>query len=446
MPTARSAQALREFIFSAYIVAHDIDRSLPVLPPFTYSAQGLPAAGGVYRRRPRAVYACANLRDHWEPNHLLKDCGFLPLAMQREYGLRAVMAGFFFDGDYDTPLAAAPGLELEFYQLWDERLPFPFSDITDPYERAMFGYLWYNARQMDILFLDGCYDITPRYIKAYRELRPDGAVLLALDMNSRWMTWFPFEDSAYREAFDLCDAVVTCTKAIADSINNDPRASFVCHWLPNGFLDPAASQEEYNASMQAPPDLSVKENILLAVGRVGTAQKNTELLLEAFTLTAPDFPDWQLRIVGSLRQALPQFKAFMRDWMADHKHLIRDKRVVFTKEITDRQTLYAEYKKAKVFCLTSRFESTPNAFAEAARFGLFTVCTDIDCSREITDEGRLGIVCSPEDVYSCAAALREAMGGRADNVAAEAYHSRYTANYDYRRIARKAWALLFGLG
>lgn len=74
-------------------------------------------------------------------------------------------------------------------------------------------------------------------------------------------------------------------------------------------------------------------------------------------------------------------------------HPALKERVTFAGHIGDKIQLAEEYKRAKIFCLTSIFEGgTPNVVAEALFAGDFTICSSFDAAEEATDYGKCGRV------------------------------------------------------
>lgn len=101
---------------------------------------------------------------------------------------------------------------------------------------------------------------------------------------------------------------------------------------------------------------------LLSVGRL-SYQKNYGVLIDAFAALAPQFPDWDLRIVGeganrtSLETQIGSEPALMQ-------------RVSLPGARSD---IESEYAAAHLFCLPARWEGFPNALAEAMAHGLPSV-------------------------------------------------------------------------
>ena len=111
-----------------------------------------------------------------------------------------------------------------------------------------------------------------------------------------------------------------------------------------------------------------RENVILTVGRLGTEQKNTEMLVEAFSEL--DFPDWRLCLVGKMED---DFKLWLNEYIGDN-HKLRC-RIEVLDNISDRDYLAEIYCKAHIFVLPSRWESFGIAMAEALRCGDYVLTT-----------------------------------------------------------------------
>lgn len=128
-----------------------------------------------------------------------------------------------------------------------------------------------------------------------------------------------------------------------------------------------------------------KKNVLLTVGRNGTAQKRTDVLLEAFAKAAPQIEGWELRIVGSIE---PSFQSYLTEYFTLHPEL-KD-RVFFVGEVQEKAALQQEYAQAKIFCLPSDWESFGIVNVEAMAAGCTVITTDYPAARDIVDGERYG--------------------------------------------------------
>ena len=145
-----------------------------------------------------------------------------------------------------------------------------------------------------------------------------------------------------------------------------------------------------------------KENIILTVGRLGTDQKRNQDLMEAFAKVSADLPDWSLRLVGNIRE---EFKPYMENYFATHPAL--KERVIFTGIIEDKIELANEFKRAKIFCLTSTYESAPNVAAEALFGGDFIITSAVDAASDMIDDNKCGRVFPVGNVDALANIFRE---------------------------------------
>lgn len=152
-------------------------------------------------------------------------------------------------------------------------------------------------------------------------------------------------------------------------------------YLPNGVSCLGVDVEDI--------DKIEKENIILTVGRLGTYQKNNELLLNAITnLDINLVHNWKFYFVGPITE---EFKKYVDCVLEKRKYL--QKRIVLTEHITNRKELYALYSKSKIICMTSRFESFCIATAEGMYFRCVPVLTDYGkITIDQTDNNRLGAI------------------------------------------------------
>jgi glycosyltransferase involved in cell wall biosynthesis len=132
-----------------------------------------------------------------------------------------------------------------------------------------------------------------------------------------------------------------------------------------------------------------KENIIITVGRIGTEQKNTELLLEALKIT--DLKDWKVYILGPIEES---FQKHIADFYKDCPQLVE--KVIFTGNIIERKELFDWYNRAKIFCLSSRHEGFPIAYSEALYFGNYIISSPVSSAEHITSNGKYGRIVKAE--------------------------------------------------
>jgi glycosyltransferase involved in cell wall biosynthesis len=164
---------------------------------------------------------------------------------------------------------------------------------------------------------------------------------------------------------------------------------------------------------------------LLSVGRLGY-QKNFSVLIDAFALLAPRFPDWDLRIVGEGESRGALESQFARLFGLDGRVSLPGT----TNEVQ------AEYATAHLFCLPSRWEGFPNALAEALAHGLpavgFAGCDGVP---DLIDPGRNGALAAGNgDAAALAATLAPLMADPAKRAELSSNAVKSVAGYQPEEI------------
>lgn len=103
-----------------------------------------------------------------------------------------------------------------------------------------------------------------------------------------------------------------------------------------------------------------KEKEILYVGRINTAQKRIDILLEIWNRICHDFPDWKLTIVGEGDEL---------DTLIKRSIQLGTINIYFT----GRQDPIPYYERASIFCLTSSFEGLPMTLIESLNYGVVPV-------------------------------------------------------------------------
>ncbi|MCM1261253.1 MAG: glycosyltransferase family 4 protein [Butyrivibrio sp.] len=353
---------------------------------------------------------------------LMKDRIVIPYVCYRHFGSSMVILTKE-NGEYPY-LNYFEGITLQFL---------PCSEEVSHMQAAV-QYVAENYMDIDLLFLFG-----PRleYIElahVYKELNPNGIIYLKLDANSGWANALPLDDEQYADFLKKIDVISCESRKLQSFIYSKWRRRI--EYVPNGIYNdfyPAMSECQYNE----------KENIILTVGRIGSAQKNSHILLYAYAMSYPYFKEkWELIMVGSVT---PEFQQFFDEFGREFPEIARHIRL--TGQIDDRGQLCAYYRKAKIFALTSHMEGgCPNVFAEAAGFGCTVITTNIDAAQDVTDGGRVGrVVDTLSDIPAYARALSELCANQ-EFLEHNFYEIRkYVGEYfDYDRIAERLH-ILFGL-
>ena len=126
-----------------------------------------------------------------------------------------------------------------------------------------------------------------------------------------------------------------------------------------------------------------KENIILTVGRIGTPEKDNQMLLDA--VKNLDLKSWKVLFVGPIEA---KFQENIEDFYAENPQL--REHVEFTGPIYDRQKLFDLYNRSKIFCLTSVEESFGFVLIEAMAYGNYIVTTPISSAKDLTADEKVG--------------------------------------------------------
>lgn len=263
-----------------------------------------------------------------------------------------------------------------------------------PHMEAAVRYMSEHAEEIDLLFLFGARGEYMKLARTYKSLRPDGIIYLKLDTNIDWANAYPLHDSQFSIFLKDCD-IISCEARRLQSFLYKKWQRPV-EYIPNGVYYPRYPEAGSVCFEE-------KENMILTVGRLGTAQKNTLLLLYAYALAFLQLKEpWDLVMVGSVT---PEFQSEYEEFCRRFPPLAPHIRL--TENITDKRTLHQYYKKAKIFAMPSRGEGgSPNVFSEAAIFGCTVITTNVDAAPDMTDNGRVGrISLDTEDFDSFAKEL-----------------------------------------
>ena len=315
--------------------------------------------------------------------HLVKDVGQLPYFMYTTEGYDATLISYQNNVEYPFIDQEVNGLKLNFIPNKGRFLYF---------ELGVLYYLFNHSKSIAVLNLFHFKKDHILYLLIYKLVNPKGKAYIKLDMDILFFkNYNAFLFSNYRIKnlilkaltswiFKLTDLFSAETDQAKDYLLNvypELHNKLIC--IPNGVDNLYLDKEIPIKAFQE------KENIILTVGRIGTEQKNTELLLDALKIT--DLKDWKVYILGPIEES---FKKYIADFYKEYPQL--ENKVIFTGNITDRKELFDWYNRAKVFCLSSRYEGFPIAFPEALYFGNYLISSPVSSAEHITSKGKYGTV------------------------------------------------------
>lgn len=311
---------------------------------------------------------------------LMKDVGLIPYYLGKNGYYDVSVATCKCDLDYSYIDSYVKGLHLDFF--------------TPVFGSNWLGAVWYtmrNALRIDILNLYHLKLQTFVLYSIYKLINRDGKVYLKLDIDKRAIEKKDgfIQKTVYKLFLKKVDFCSCESQEMVDSVykkyGTRPRLIF------NGY---------YDYGLQV--NVDKKENLFLTVGRLGTIQKNTECLLEAFRLSA-DKHTWKLELVGSVEK---EFDDYIDDYFKKNPEL--KERIIFKGKIVDKKELFSHYERAKVFVLPSRWESSGLVLQEAMNGGDYLVGTNtIPPLKTLINEGSYGRIVKVGDSVELANVLSE---------------------------------------
>ncbi len=188
------------------------------------------------------------------------------------------------------------------------------------------------------------------------------------------------------------------TKIFFNKLKNNQGYTKKLIYLPNGFF--LTNGVDINK-------VNLKENIILTVGRIGVYEKNHELLIDAIAgISQSKLRDWQVLFVGPVQD---EFLKYIEDVVKEKDYL--RKHLICTGNISSKKDLYKIYAKAKVLCITSRWESFGIVIPEAMYFGNYVITSDFPAAYDLTENGTVGKLFQTGDVQALRQALEEVLDG-----------------------------------
>ncbi len=305
----------------------------------------------------RILFAAPDINYGISDAQILKDVCIIPCLLQKYYG-------------YTSTIAAYSLNESILHSHFPE-CKFECINYTGLFNADIHVFIEKNARDFDIIYIFGPYDCYHEIVSAYKKNNPCGKAYLKLDMNRFWLSRLD-SSPRFHALLDLCDLITVESSNLHSHLNR--VIPFNVELIPNGF---------YESSDPRPLRYGEKENTILTVGRLGSYTKQTAIMIKAFL--SADLPGWKLKLVGGIAdEFLPELKIFQ-----EHP---RFSYIEFAGPIYDRDALEEEYRRAKIFCMSSSSEAYAHVFAEAAKNGCYIITTDVDGAYDVTDNGRYGTV------------------------------------------------------
>ncbi|WP_131536251.1 glycosyltransferase [Pedobacter nototheniae] len=316
--------------------------------------------------------------------HLIKDVGMIPFILQKKFGFDSTIASYQ-NGVYPYAETEVKGIKQRYIK-----------KLFNNTKVDTIIFLLRNSRKYDILQVYHFSIESLLYLLVFKLLRgfsPRAKTYLKLDADDdilklRLKGWL---GKLVRKFLAKINLITIETLLLFKEVNRKKLFSDNFYYIPNGFYD-----NENRESV----DYSIKENLIITVGRIGTYQKSNEILLQAFKAFFETNKDWKLEMIGPIEST---FEDYIKSFFIENPLLINN--VFFTGPINDRKELEDKYKKAKLFVLTSKYEGFPLVFLEAVRFGCTIISSDVSPAFDITNNRKYGKVFPKDDVDSLYAEL-----------------------------------------
>lgn len=266
-------------------------------------------------------------------------------------------------------------------------------------------YTIFHAKEIDVLMRFHLSEITMLTGIAYKLLNKKGFFYIKadggdkftnVDFNLRTIK-FPkriIKNTFFRLFLKSVDLITVETNLVYNQFLNKKMLGIgigkKTRLMNNGFDEDLFS--EYNIQIK---DISEKENIIITVGRLGTIQKNTELILKA--VEKINLKNWKIVLIGTIEQKECNFQTSIDAFFTLNPNL--KNKVIFTGPINEKKELWDWYNRAKVFLLTSRYESWGLVLNEAARFRNYIVSTDVGGAGEMINNAYGEIIPQENAIY-----------------------------------------------
>lgn len=351
--------------------------------------------------------------------NLVKDMGMIPYKLMKNHNYDSKVATFK-DGEYPYLNNEVKGLKIDFIKRF-----------FNSYSLDGGLYLIRESKNIDILQIFHVTISSFVYAFIYKILNKNGKIYLKLDCSHKLIerinTMGRIEKILFENFFNKVDLISVEQEELFFQLKNLlTRFSSKIINITNGIdfqlLDKMSLKYDYD----------IKENIILNVARIGSEEKNTKMLLEAFAkIDGIERSGWKLKLIGEIE---PDFYKYLEDYFKRYKNLKTS--IIIAGEIVNRKQLFEEYQKAKIFSLTSDFESFGIAFIEAGYFGNVIVSTDVGIAKEITKEGN-GYLVPINDINALTLALSDAINDKEIQRKSINTHKLCTEKFDWDKIIAK---------
>lgn len=266
-----------------------------------------------------------------------------------------------------------------------------------------------------------------------KKYNPNVVVYIKLDMGIGGFNHFcnngPFQNlkNWFEKLKSACVDVFTVeTKSYYEELKKTAVFKNRIEYLPNGVSLIDIDVDSI--------DVLPKENSIVTIGRLGTPEKNSPLLLKAIEkLPESLVRQWKFLLIGPSTQ---EFIDEVYQFKLSHPNIADS--IIMVGSVTDRNELYVYGRKAKIICMTSRSEGACISTLEAMYFGAYPIITNYsDFALDTTNMGTYGIIVENDNADELAQQLSKSM--KNDNLLINCNESQTYARsiFNYHELAHK---------
>lgn len=349
--------------------------------------------------------------------HLTKDVGMIAYKLNKLYGYDAFVATYK-NGEYPYLKDEVKGLKIDFIKKEHGH----FKDI--------YLYVKKNAHIIDVLQIFHMTLSSVFYAFIYKMFNKNGIIFLKLDCTKVLVDKIKKMNMVQRQILNVFLKRVDIIGVEKKEIFNELKSELRLH--KTKLLNISNGLDFDRGEVKLKAKFDDKEDIILSVGRIGSPEKNSKMLMDAFAnIDENKLGNWKLVFVGPIEE---KFEEEIDNYFKRYEYL--KKKVIFKGPIYDRKELYNEYRKAKIFCLTSKFESVGIALIEAGAMGDVIISTNVGIADEIVN-GDNGILIEVGDISALTDGINKLIESKNLSQASYATEKFCRENYDWDIIVKK---------
>jgi len=333
-----------------------------------------------YHKFMQITYLCTSSPEGLRPFELNKDFFWVPYYLGKK--LEAKTKIVYYKPKQFEPLANTHlGVNFEYL-------------VGKSYKKTICKYIRTNALLIDVLMVARYNKLSLKVANIYKRKNKRGYVYMKADSCIKANAHFPkklLKRIVYgvaksllgKHLFRNVDLISFEGSYTFNAVNKQEQryAGFsskifrgrIVH-MPNGYADDIKKYPKTPSQE--------KENLLITVGRLGSYPKNTEMLLSALSIV--DLKDWRVALIGPYTE---EFKTLYKTTI-NKKPELKNRIMLIGNQ--NREELYNWYNRAKIFCLTSRYEGYAVVFGEAMPFKNYFISTDVGGAQDATNDFTLG--------------------------------------------------------